>query len=185
MKTSEEPAFVESALAVPSGRLLLVVTVGKERGKVTELVARLALRGPIYVAAGSDWLPGDRLTRAIRRRTMDVEQTLEQIQLARAFTCYQLVDLLAEIPSDHHPLLVLDFLHTLFNADIPLRTRFRTLKECCRHLQRLSQYKPVAIIIQQMPVADYQYFYPFLAAIANEILLPETEPEGASQLDLF
>lgn len=177
--------FAPWTLAIQSHQLLLVATNGREGEKVTELIAELALRNPIYIVAGSDWLPGDRLARCIRRRTVGVQPVLERARLVRAFTCYQLVDLLAEVPADGDPVLVLDFLHTLYSPDIPLPVRFRVLKECCQHLERLAQHKPVAVIVQKMSVADYQYFYPFLAAISKKILLHETVSQDASQLNLF
>lgn len=180
-----KPSLVESALATRPGRFLLVATLGMERGRVTELIAQLSLRGPLTILAGSDWLPGDRLTRSLRRSTVEVGRVLEHVHLARAFTCYQLVDLLAETRADGAPLLVLDFLHTFYDVDIPLAARVKVLKECCRQLQRLAQSKPVAVMLEQQPARDYTCFYPFLATIADEILLPEVRAGRASQPGLF
>ena len=139
MKPTVKPLLVESALAARPGHFLLVATLGMERGRVTELIAQLSLRGPLTILAGSDWLPGDRLTRSLRRETVDVKQVLEHVRLARAFTCYQLANLLAEMKPDGAPLLVLDFLHTFYSPDLPLPVRFKVLKECCQSLQRLAR----------------------------------------------
>src|SRR5687768_6135819 len=73
----------DSILAIRPGRFLLVVTIGREKAKVTELIAQLALRSALTIVAGSDWLPGDRLARSIRRRTVDIAQVLERVRLAR------------------------------------------------------------------------------------------------------
>ena len=185
MNTPVKPLLLESALAARPGRVLLVATMGMERDKITELIAQLALRGPLTILAGSDWLPGDRLARSLRRSTLEISGVLEHIRLARAFTCYQLVNLLGELQPDGAPLLVLDFLHTFYSPDIPLPVRFKVLKQCCQHLQRLSRSKPVAVMLRQMPADDYRYFYPFLAAIADEIFLPEARAAEASQPGLF
>ena len=127
----------------PSRRLTLVVAERYEHENITELIAALCLRGPLYVLAGSDWLPSYGLTRLIRHRTHEVRQTLNHVRMARAFTCYQLLDLIANIRPDDEPLLILDFLNTFLNDDIPLPVRFRVLRQCCGHLQRLAFRKPV------------------------------------------
>ena len=94
-----------SAHLHPSRRLTLAVTERYERQNITELIAALCLRGPLYVMAGSDWLPSYGLTRLIRHRTHEVKQTLNHIRMARAFTCYQLLDLIANIRPDDEPLI--------------------------------------------------------------------------------
>jgi hypothetical protein len=185
MNTTTNPLLLESALAARPGRFLLVATLGMEREKITEVIGQLALRGPVTILAGSDWLPGDRLARSLRRSTVEVSRVLERASLARAFTCYQLANLLGGVKPDGAPLLVLDFLHTFYSPDIPLPVRIKTLKQCCQHLQRLSRSKPVAVMLRQQPVEDYRFFYPFLAVMADEILLPAQRTADATQAGLF
>src|SRR5260370_27962784 len=144
-------------------RLVLVVTAGSERENITELIADLCLRAPLYVVAGSDWLPGYGLTRQIRHRTHEVKQVLKRVRMARAFTCYQLLDLVASIRPDDEPLLLLDFLNTFHNDDIPLPVRSPLLRQCCGHLKRLAFRKPVAVLIQELPAVDYAAFYSILS----------------------
>lgn len=185
MNNLSETSSASWALAVRSACLLLVVTAGKEKEKITELITALTLRGSLYTIAAGEWLPGYGLARAIRRRTVMLAETLERGRLARPFTCYQLVDLLADAALDGDPILILDFLHTFYDSDISLAVRFRVLRECCQHLQRLSRTQPVAVIVRQEPVTDFQYFYPFLAQIADEILQPALEAQEISQHKLF
>jgi hypothetical protein len=173
------------AATSPSRRLVLVVTTNPERENITELIAALCLRGALYVVAGCDWLPGYGLTRLIRHKTHEVKQTLNRVRIARAFTCYQLLDLVAGIRPDDEPLLILDFLNTFHNDDIPLPVRFRLLRQCCGHLQRLAFRKPVAVLVQERPVQDYAAFYPILAQSADEILHMEPEPERVCQPELL
>jgi hypothetical protein len=168
-----------------SRRLVLVVTTGPEHENLTELIAALCLRGPLYVVAGCDWLPGYGLTRLIRHKTHEVKQTLNRVRMARAFTCYQLLDLIAGIRPEDEPLLILDFLNTFHNDDIPLPVRFRLLRQCCGHLERLAFRKPVAVLVQKQPIEDYAALYSILAQSADEILRMEPEPERACQPALF
>ena len=105
--------------------------------------------------------------------------------MARAFTCYQLLDLIANIRPDDEPLLILDFLNTFLNDDIPLPVRFRVLRQCCGHLQRLAFRKPVIVLVQERPIEEYAALYGILAQSADEALHIEAEPERVCQPALF
>jgi len=163
----------------------LVVAQRYERQNITELMATLSLRGPFYVLAGSDWLPSYGLARLIRHRTHEVKQTLKHVHMARAFTCYQLLDLIANIRPDDEPLLILDFLNTFQDDDIPLPVRFRVLRQCCGYLQRLAFGKQVVIFVQGLKTEDDQAFLSVLAQNTDEVLRIETEPERVCQPALF
>ena len=172
-------------LVIRPRHLLLVVTAGRETEKITGLIAVLARRGPLQLVAGSEWLPAYGLARLLRQSTVEVKQTLERVRLARAFTCYQLLDLLAGVRPDPEPLLVLNFLHNFYSPDIPLPVRLRVLDQCRQHLQRLSACKPVAVMIQEAPAAEYRQFHALLACIADEILQAGAGPDELSQPALF
>ena len=163
------------------GHLLLVETLGPEKEKITEIIAKLILRGPLRIMAGSDWLPAYALSRRIRQRSLDVKQILDRLYVARAFTCYQVLDLLEGTRSSGDPLLILDLLHNFYDPDIPLPTRLRILKQCSQHLERLSYHRPVAVLIQQAHNEDYQAFYSVLLPIADEILRVHEGGERISQ----
>jgi hypothetical protein len=105
--------------------------------------------------------------------------------MARAFTCYQLLDLIANIRPDEEPLLILDFLNTFQNDDIPLPVRFRVLRQCCEHLQRLAFRKPVVIFVQGLKTENDDAFLSFLQQSADEVLHIEGEPERVCQPTLF
>ena len=105
--------------------------------------------------------------------------------MARAFTCYQLLDLIANICPDDEPLLILDFLNTFLNDDIPLPVRFRVLRQCCGYLQRLAFRKPVAVLVHERVVEDYAALYRILAQSADEVLRIAAEPERVCQPALF
>jgi hypothetical protein len=166
-------------------RLQLVITDRREKQKLVELIAASALRGPLCIIAGSEWIPSYRVAHSIRRSTVELERVLNNVRLARAFTCYQLLDLLAAAPVDGTPVLVLDFLHTFFTPDLPLSVRLRTLRECCHHLRQLSHHQPVTVFALRVPVKDYEIFYPILAAGADEIIQPEAEDPASWQETLF
>ena len=165
--------------------LALILTADKARAGVTELIANLILNGPLFVVSASEWLPAYELTRLIRKRTLEVRETLNSLYTVRASTCYRLLDSLANIPSNGEPILVIDFLHTFYNPDIPLRVRFHKLRECCRQLKRLALYRPVVVMTQELPAEEYEKFAPALYSIADKTFTIEPEPEQISQATLF
>ena len=161
-----------------SGKLVIKVTAGKEQERTSELIAELALRGPFRVIAGSDWLPGYGLVRRLRSRTTTLKHILGRVHLARAFTCYQVLDLLESCPDNREPVLVLDFLNTFHVADIALFVRTRVLNQCISRLQRLSLSRPITVFIQPTLAAEYPRFQSMLASIADEFLVPESPNPG-------
>jgi hypothetical protein len=137
------------------------------------------------VVAASEWLPAFELTRTLRKKTPEIKPVLDRLRTVRASTCYRLLDSLENIPSQGEPLLVLDFLHTFYDPDVPLRVRFHVLRQCCRHLGHLALYRPVIVLTQEMPVEDYEKFSPALRSVADKTLTLEPEPEQVSQPTLF
>lgn len=179
-------SLVHLANVFPSRNLLLVETKSRESEGITELVSALALRFPLYIIAGGEWLPGYVLTRSVRRRTPEVKQILDRIHLARPFTCYQILDLLSETRPGNEPILILDFLHHFHNEDVELPVRFRVFEQCCKHLERLSLFRPVLTFVQHRPVEEYQQLFPFLISIADQIFQMDGEAATeVSQLVLF
>ncbi len=183
-------AFSLFSLAGPaavndSHRFLLVETLERQSESITELIAALALRGPFYVIAGGEWLPGYALTRSLRAKTHRVKQCLDHLILARPFTCYQVLDLLNDTRPGSEPILILDLLHHFYNDDVDLAVRFRVFEQSCKHLQRLSLFRPVLVFAQRMPVKHYQQFFSLLTAIADETFQIEEPSTKPAQLALF
>jgi hypothetical protein len=158
--------------------LALVLTQDRARQSKTDLIASLILSGPLFVVSGDEWLPAFALPRIIRGRTSAVREIMDRLYTVRASTCYRLFDSLANIPSRGEPILVMDFLHTFYDTDIPLRTRLLRLRECCRELARLAFHRPVIVMAQEREAEDYEKFIPALCPIADQIftLTPELEP---------
>ena len=100
-------------LAFPlSTHLMLVIAPQAGRTGMLELAARLALAGPLQVLDGGNQFNVYPVARALRRQTADLAAALGRIQIARAFTCYQMSVLLAQTPSSHIPVLAAYYLCT-------------------------------------------------------------------------
>ena len=165
--------------------LTLILTRDRARKSKTDLIANLILNGPLFVISGDEWLPAFALPRIIRGRTTEIKAVTSRLYTARASTCYRLFDSLANTASKGEPILVMDFLHTFYDADIPLRVRFFKLRECCRELKRLAFYRPVIVMTQEMGGEDYEKFSPALHSVADKTLSLEPELEQISQPALF
>lgn len=132
------------------GKLLLLLGPKKYlRSTLPLLTAKLALRSPLRVLDCGNSFRGYPLAREIRRQNAAVNQVLERIAIARAFTCYQVPALLAETPADGTPTLVLDLLSTFYDENINEKERGRLLALSIRHLKRISARAPLAVSLFQ------------------------------------
>jgi len=80
-----------------------------------------------------------------RATAIDPYAVLSRIQLSRAFTCFQIAELIENTPPGPDPLFVLDFLATFYDESVPLRDSERLLLTCITHLKRLASYGPVIV----------------------------------------
>jgi len=165
--------------------LTLILTRDRARKGKTDLIANLIWNGPLFIVSGDEWLPSFTLPRMIRGRTTQIKEVMSRLYTVRASTCYRLLDSLANISSKGEPILVLEFLHTFYDSDVPLHVRFFKLRECCRELGRLALYRPVIVITQQMQAEDFEKFIPALRSVADRTLALEPEAEQISQPALF
>ncbi len=127
------------------GRIVLVIAASHHNSKtiMNDMTARLALAGPVVVIDGGNSFNSFRIAYSIRRYTHELKPTLARIQIARAFTCYQVVALLAQTPATASPKLVLDILSNFYDEDVPVPECSRLLGESMNHIRRLSQLAPV------------------------------------------
>jgi len=134
------------ALTLPLANRLMVLTAPHAASKLMlELAARLSITGELRVLDGGNRFNVYPVARAARRHTHDLSVALARIRLARAFTCYQMLAMLAETPADGLPVLVIDLLATFYDDNVRLEESQRLLGQCIPHLQRLSQNAPVVV----------------------------------------
>lgn len=120
-----------------------------------DLIARLACRGTLRLLDGGNRFDVYRCNLAVGHalggQTADLPSVLERIHLSRAFTCYQLVALMKETPTQQVPTLVLDLLATFYDENVSTTESLRLLRICLAHLQRLNRLAPVAISVRPGP----------------------------------
>jgi hypothetical protein len=114
----------------------------------------LAARGqPVRIFDGGNRFDGYFVARLARQlsgraldpQTADPQATLTRIRLSRAFTCFQLAELIENTPTDSEPLFVLEMLATFYDESVPLADSERLLATTITHLKRLAAASPVIV----------------------------------------
>lgn len=142
-----DPAML-SALLQP--RLSLLWGAHTPTQALLALVTWLATQGESpRVYDGGNRFDGYFVARLARRLTPLPEGVLGKIRLSRAFTCFQLAQLIenteAAAQGSHPPLIVLDLLSTFYDESVPLRDSERLLATTVSHLRRLAASRPVIV----------------------------------------
>jgi hypothetical protein len=136
---------MDAQLNLPTGNIVLVVGPHAAQEVMLELAGGLVHRGRVRVLDGGNQFNAYLLARSLRRRSAELFSLLERVSLARAFTCYQMETMLAEIRGPGAPTLVMDLLGTFVDENVPLVERRRLLVHCVEHLYRLSRQAPLAV----------------------------------------
>lgn len=76
---------------------------------------------------------------------LDPYDILDRMRLSRAFTCFQLAELIENAPAGPEPLFILDLLATFYDESVPLRDSQRLLATTLTHLRRLAAVGPVIV----------------------------------------
>lgn len=94
---------------------------------------------------GGNRFDGYFVARLARRLTPRPHAVLDGMRLSRAFTCFQLAELIETAPAQPAPLFVLDLLNTFYDESVPLQDSQRLLSRTIGHLQRLARAAPVIV----------------------------------------
>jgi len=161
---------------IVAGTLNVLVGPQAERQAMLELTAMLALRGPVNVLDGGNCFDAFRVARLIRRQTPRLSETLQQVQVARAFTCYQVLTLFKQTPAGPAPQLVFNLLATFYDESVSLDESHRLLGVVIDHLYRLRQRAPVAVSVSRPPQPERASLVDTLVAAADQVLVREEQP---------
>lgn len=125
--------------------LIVVSSHDAAREEIAALSAELALRGPLTVLDGGNCFPFYRFARLIRAKTFEGALAARRLFIRRAFTCYQMLELLSSTPALDQPCLVLNLPATFYDEQVSEREIRRLLDACLVELKRLSMNAPVMI----------------------------------------
>jgi hypothetical protein len=140
------------------GKIYVLFAPHAARALMLEAAGRLALRSTVRVLDGGNQFNAYHVARSIRRYTSDLETTLARIQLARAFTCYQVETLICGAASPLHSAalgagifqpaavtLVLDLLATFNDDNVSLTERRRLLDRCHLAMRRIAEQSALLV----------------------------------------
>lgn len=164
------------------GRFLVVMAPHAAQQGMLAAAAQMALSGPVAMLDGGNRFDAYFVARRLRRSTPRMEAALGRIRVARAFTCYQMESLLLEsafsatadpLPSSgsgqaenpYPPTLVLDFLATFCDENVPLPERRRLLERCLLCFGAIRRRAGLAVSICPPSPA-----HPSLAELAEKLL---------------
>jgi hypothetical protein len=173
------------------GRWTLVVAPRAANHLLLELIAALAQRGPVRVLDGGDRFQAHAVARALAFQAhasdgaIHHRHALGRIQLARAFTCYQMVALLQDLSEVDVPIVVLDLLATFYDESVSLVESQRLLRASLACLSRLSARAPLAVSARApRQGGERAALLDRLASAAGRVWRTEP-PESPSQPRLF
>ena len=170
-----------------TGKISLVVAPRTVISSLMSMLAVLALRGQVIVVDGGNCFDGYALARTLRRSTHQLQAALERVSLSRAFTCYQMAAMLAKLPINGTPVIVLDMLATFLDENVNFTKRQRLLDNSLNLLRRISVGAPVAIWSRARTSPgeeDLQLLTPLLET-AHDIWELEIPKVSVHQLPLF
>ena len=170
-----------------TGKISLVNAPRAVVPSLMSMLAALALRGRVVVIDGGNCFDGYTLARALRRETHEVQAALRQVLLSRAFTCYQMVAMLAELPENSTPVIILDMLSTFLDENVQLTRRLRLLDSSMNLIRRISTNAPIAIWTRarSSPTGEDQLLLAPLLELAHDIWELQTPARPSHQLPLF
>lgn len=133
----------------PDHNHLYLVFHPDARPSLLVLAAELALYGRVYVLDGGNSFNPQLVARIIRRATPHTGAVLSRIQVARAFTCFQMAALVRQARHAHArrpaPTLVFDLLATFQDENVNLKERARVLRDCLEDLQQIKRQWGVVV----------------------------------------
>lgn len=165
------------------GRVYLVTGPrDKTEELMQELTVQLAVLGPLMCLVGGNRFAVDDISLSLYGKTDNLYAILETIYLSRAFTCYQMVELLRKTHAGRMPILVMDLLTTFSDESVDDAEANRLLRECNRELKRLSINAPVVVSAHAQPNRERLLEDLIIYADENVVLHAENAPSPTQKL---
>lgn len=162
-------------LPVPlTGELAVLLSPPPE--VMTMLVTRLALSGPVCVLDTGNRYDAYGVARLARRRTVELEQVLNRIHIARAFTCYQVVALFEQLPGAAVPHVIFDLTTTFEDESVPDSESYRLLGIVLEHLRHLRRIAPAVVSLRPSRRPQRLGLLRAVSGLADHVFDWATEP---------
>lgn len=114
------------------------------------------------------------------------QEIIDRIKVQRAFTCFEAVKLVEQLPIGKAPTIILDFLSTFHDENVKIQSRRYLLETSIRHFQRLSFGPGLAVSVSTpTDTPDSIYLFERLQAVAPQISNYEPLENKEQQLGFF
>lgn len=167
-----------------TNRFVLIIAPAAAWQEMLQLSAHLCLQGPLRIFDGGNRTNVYWVARAIRRQSPDVNACLAHIRLSRAFTCYQMLNLLKNACVEQQPILVLDLLATFYDENISLAEAQNLLQLVLQEFERFRCQSPLVVSARSTaPSPERGILLEQLAEKADQVLVcePGSFPPATSQ----
>jgi hypothetical protein len=154
-----------------------VFETAEQRHALDQRIITQAMESPVLILDAGNCFNPLRLARSIRRQTLHVRAVLDRIQVARAFTCFQVISLLEATIKPGGPVYILRLMTTYTDEMVPVYERLRLLEEVEKHLERLRRAVPLVVTIRGARLQDVLLleWLSRLQASADEVRSPDRE----------
>jgi hypothetical protein len=119
-----------------------------------EIMIRFALRGRVDIVTGGNWVSFDRLPLLLHEGQEAVYEILDRIQVSRAETPYQMVDVLTWLKPSSTPLIIPDMLDAFDDDDLTEQEANLLLQKCISRIDVLRSTAPILISINTLHKRD-------------------------------
>lgn len=164
-----------------NGKVGLIVNPSADREVMHHMTAWLAQRGPVSVIDCGCGFNASLVMELIHLETIFFKEAMDRIQVARAFTAYQFMTLLAQTPAGCQPQVIMYPLHLFYDDNIRLPEATRLFAIFIEHLIRLSRKTPL-VVCARPPSADFEERLSLLnrlTQLADQMMVPlESEIQG-------
>ena len=184
------PSTTHAAIRCPSpderdhGAFTLVLESESRRESLDSGIIQQAMCGPVFILDAGNCFNPLRLTRQIRRQTIQIQRTLDHIQVARAFTCYQVISLLEKTQNPRAPVFILRLLTSFADEMATVSERLRLLRQVDAHIDRLRSTASVTVMIKNTHFHDELLldWFTKLQNRADEFIFPKlsVQPQPAT-----
>jgi hypothetical protein len=131
----------------PGDLVLSLGTYKSQMGLINDLIVQAAFESPGWVLDGGNRVAPYHFARLIRQKTPAIYPILNRIQIARAFTCFQVVTLLTQTQYPEGIVFILDVLTTFEDEVIPTHQRNFLLRQVLTNINRLRSTAAVFMTI--------------------------------------
>lgn len=144
----------------------------------------------IFVVDGENSFRSYRIARYAREMKLDSRTVLSNVRVSRAFTCYQLTELIVKLSRlniDHCAgIICLGLLGTFYDEDVTLAEARRLLHEAIVQLKSLAEQVPVLITVRppSVKVKDRLSLVNMLMQHVDEVRVLPSAERPSSQLQL-